>query len=69
MKLNELVDETAVDTGDPVLTTDEVEQYSSKVLRRMAAASESDAISGRDVRLEWVAFFCRQRTLADYAED
>ncbi len=64
-----LVDETALENGDPVLTTEEAEQYSNKVLRRMAAEADSDAISGRDVQLQWISYFARQRTLDDYAEE
>jgi hypothetical protein len=69
MSINELVEETALDNGDPVLTTEEGERYSNKVLRRMAAEANTDAISGRDVQLEWYSYFCRQRTLNDYAKD
>lgn len=66
MTLAELVDECAIDNGDPVLTTEEAERYDSKVLRRMAAHANTDAISGRDVRLQWVSYFARQRTLGDF---
>jgi len=68
MSINELVEETAIDNGDPVLTTEEAGRMSNKVLRRMAAEADTDAISGRDVMLEWVDYFARQKCLTDYAE-
>lgn len=71
MSITELTDETSLEVqhpelGDMTLTTEEAQQYSNKVLRRMAAEAPTDAISGRDVQLEWVAFFARQKTLQDY---
>lgn len=66
MSINELVTETALDNGDIVLTTEEANQYDNKVLRRLAAEANTDAISGRDVALEWYSYFARQRTLSDY---
>jgi len=66
MSIGGLVSETAIDNGDPVLTTEEGERYSNKVLRRMAAEANTDEISGRDVKLVWVNYFCRQKTLTDY---
>jgi len=68
MSITELVTETALDNGDPVLTTEEAERYDSKVLRRMAAEADTEAISGRDVALEWYSYFARQRTLTEYIE-
>jgi len=62
----QLVDETAIDTDDIVLTTEEGERYSNKVLRRLAAEADTDCISGRSVQLEWLSYFCRQRTLSEY---
>jgi len=65
----QLVTETALDNGDPILTTEEARNYSNKVLRRMAAEANTDCISGRSVMLEWQAYFCCQKTLSDYANE
>ena len=62
----QLVNSTALDNGDPVLTTEEVDRIDNKVLRRMAAEANTDDISGRSVSLEWRAYFCRQYTLFDF---
>jgi len=74
MSITELTDETSLEIkhpelGDLTLTTEEAQQYSNKVLRRMAAEAPTDSISGRDVQLEWYSFFARQRTLSDYTEE
>ncbi len=61
-----LVNACAIQNGDPVLTTEQAEQYDNKVLRRMAANANTDEISGRSVQLEWVAYFARQKTLGDF---
>jgi len=66
MSITTLTDETAIDNNDPVLTTEEGERYSNKVLRRMAAEANTECISGRSVQLEWISYFVRQRTLSDY---
>ena len=68
MSIGGLVDETALDNGDLVLTTEEAERMSNKALRRLAANANTDAISGRDVKLVWQAYFARQKTLNDYAQ-
>lgn len=52
-----LVDETAVENGDPVFTREEVEEMDSKKLRRLAADSNTDSMNGRNTRLEWIAYF------------
>jgi len=63
-----IVTESAIETGDPVLTTEEVQRIDNKVLRRMAAEANTDAVSGRSVALEWQSFFGRQRTLTEYTK-
>lgn len=61
-----LVNETALDNGDPVLTKHEVNQYSTKVLRKMAAAADTDEVHGKSVGLEMRAYFGCQYTLSDF---
>jgi len=62
----ELVNDCPIKNGDIVLTTEEVERYDSKVLRRMAAEANTDEISGRSVAYEWASYFGRQYTLKDF---
>lgn len=61
-----LVEETALDNGDPILTTDEIDTYSHTLLRRLAAEANTDAVYGKSNRLELRAYFHCQRTLSDY---
>jgi len=64
-----LVDRNCVSEGEPeylILTTEQVRQYDTKVLRRLAAATESDRVNGKSTRLEMVSFLAGQRTLRDY---
>lgn len=64
-----LVEENCVTANEPdslVLTTEEVDRYDTKVLRRLAAASESDAIHGKSTVLEMRSFLTGQRTLQEY---
>lgn len=64
-----LVDETALDVGDPCFTKEELDQFSHKLLRRLAAQSNSDEINGKSNQLELRAFYHCQRSLSDYAND
>jgi hypothetical protein len=61
-----LVDENPWDNGDPVLTTEEAARMDKKVLRRLAAEANTDAVTGRSVKLEWVSYLARQKTLSDF---
>ena len=71
MTITDLVDEDPWENGDDdlVLTTEEAARMDKKALRRLAAATNTDAVSGRSVKLEWQAYLCRQKTLSDYAEE
>jgi len=64
-----LVDDDPDRNGDPVLTTEEVQQWDTKLIRRLAANANTDAISGRSTKLEMQDYFGRQRTLSEWTED
>lgn len=61
-----LVDETALDTGDLILTTEEVEKYDYQVLRNLAAQANTDEVNGKSNKLLIQKVFGRQATLNDY---
>lgn len=61
-----LVDETAADNGDPCLSTVELDQYTHKLLRRLAAEANTDEVNGKSNQLELRAYFHCQRSLTDY---
>jgi len=67
---NRLVSETALDRGETelILTTEQAQNASSKLLRRLASQSESDEIHGKSVKLEQLQYFTCQKTLNDYLE-
>jgi hypothetical protein len=64
-----IVNETAIQNGDPCLTTREVETYSHKLLRRLAAEANTDEIYGKSPSLQLRAYFRCQYTLDDFAKD
>jgi len=65
-----LVDETALERGetDLILTTEQAKNADPTLLRRFAAASESDEVNGRSVKLEIIQFCACQYTLSDFVE-
>lgn len=64
-----LVQETCIDTNDPlVFTKAELDRFDTKLLRRLAAEARSDEIHGKCTTLEIVSYFRGQRTLSEYAE-
>jgi len=67
---HQLVNETALDRGETelILTTEQAENADPTLLRRFAAASESDEINGRSVKLEMLAYCTCQYTLSDFVE-
>jgi hypothetical protein len=67
---HQLVSETALDKGETelILTTEQAEKADPTLLRRFAAASESEEVNGRSVKLEMVQFFTCQYTLSDFVE-
>lgn len=66
-----LVDENCVTAGEPedmIFTTEQVASFDTKVIRRLAAAAESDEIHGKSTKLLMQAYFKGQYTLNDFAE-
>jgi len=70
--MNNLVDETAVDTdqGDLVLTAAQWEACEDQhFLRRLAGRVESDGVTGRSTMLEIRAALVCQKSLAEYSDE
>jgi hypothetical protein len=68
----ELVQETAVERGesdDMIFTREEFARFDHHFKRRLAGEADTDEISGRSTMLEIQAYFVRQRSLGEYAED
>jgi hypothetical protein len=65
-----LVERTALDNGetDLIFTQAQLERMSNTMIRRLAAASRSDEINGKSVKLEIYSYFCGQHTLTEYAQ-
>lgn len=61
-----IVDETAAENNDPIFTTEQVNNFSNHMLRRLAAQANTDEINGKSLRLEHETYFGRQKTLFDY---
>ena len=67
----QLVKETAIERGETdemIFTREEWAQFDQHFKRRLAGAANSDEISGRSTMLELQSYFCRQRSLGEYAE-
>ena len=66
----QLVNQTALDRGEThlILTTEQAKNADPTLLRRYAAASESNEIHGKSVKLEMIGYFCCQYTLSDFIE-
>jgi hypothetical protein len=52
-----MIDDHASNHDAPVLPYSALKKMSNKRIRRMAAEADTDAISGRDTRMEWYSFF------------
>jgi len=67
---HQLVSETALDNDETelILTTEQAKNADPTLLRRFAAASESDEVNGRSVKLEMLGYFTCQYTLSDFVE-
>jgi len=67
---HQLVSETALDRGETelILTTEQAKNADPTLLRRFAAASESEEVDGRSVKLEMLGYFTCQYTLSDFVE-
>lgn len=66
----QLVQETALDTGDDdlIVTGAEFDAMDRDMKRRLAGAANTDEISGRSTLLEIKSYCVRQRTLTEYAQ-
>jgi len=51
-----------------ILTTEQAQQADTTLLRRFSAASESDEVNGKSVRLMQQQYFACQYTLSDFVE-
>lgn len=67
----QLVQETALDTGDTelIMTREEFEKLDQHMKRRLAGAANTDEVTGKSTLLEIQSFCVRQRSLSEYAED
>lgn len=63
-----LLDETALETGDLIFTTEEVSRFDYTFLRNLAANARSEEINGKSNRLVIETYYARQRTLTDFEE-
>jgi len=61
-----LVEETAVDTGDMIFTTEQVNEFSYQMLRNLASEANTNCINGKSKKLLIQCYYGRQRTLSDY---
>lgn len=64
----DLVDGMHLSGGDLRFTHEQLDRMDNQVLRRLAAAVESDEVSGRSTKLEIKSFFAVQKTLSDSYE-
>jgi len=64
----DMSEHTALDYGDPVLTTQEAGQMDAIVLERLASDANGPVKGKGCPRLELISYFGRQTTLIDYAE-
>lgn len=63
-----LVEETALDTGDPVFTKEQLENFAYPLLRNLAAHANSDCINGKSNKLEVVDYYAVQYSLGEFEE-
>ena len=64
-----LVAEDALDRGEVdelVFTRAEFDALTKRMWRRLAAAADSEEISGRSTKLEVMSYYCGQRSLDEY---
>lgn len=61
-----IVDESAIDNGDDVYTSEELSNMDPQLLRRLAANANTNCINGKSVHLEIKSYFGRQRTLPEF---
>jgi len=66
-----LLEQRAIDTGDThlIFTREQLDRMSNTMLRRLAAAANSDEINGKSVKLQIHYYLACQRTLSEYQHD
>lgn len=65
---NTLLDETAVDNGDPIFTEAELERMSHTMLRRLAAEASTSEINGKSNKLLITLYFKGQKSLDEFSD-
>ncbi len=71
MKNLQLVQETAIETGDTdlIMTAEQFDKLDQHLKRRIAGAANTDEITGKSTLYEVKSYAVRQRTLTEYAND
>lgn len=66
----QLVNERALERGDTdlIFTQEQLDRMSNTMLRRLAAAANSDEINGKSVKLQIQSYLRCQHSLTDYSE-
>jgi hypothetical protein len=67
----QLVKERALERGDYnlIFTQQQLDQMSNTMLRRLAAAADTDEINGKSVKLQIQSYLRCQASLSDYVND
>lgn len=61
-----IVDELATDNGDMCFTNEQLNNMTKKMLRRLAANADTDAVNGKSTKMEIQVYFRCQRSLSEY---
>lgn len=61
-----LVQETAIENGDPCYTLEQLDRFAPKLLRRLAANANTNEINGKSTMYEIKEYFACQRGLSEY---
>lgn len=66
----QLVEQRALERGDTdlIFTQEQLERMSNTMLRRLAAAANTDEINGKSVKLQIQSYLRCQHSLNDYNE-
>lgn len=66
----QLVNERALERGDTdlIFTQEQLDRMSNTMLRRLAAAANSEEINGKSVKLQIQSYLRCQHSLTDYNE-
>jgi hypothetical protein len=61
-----LIDEKAIDNGDPVFTKEQLKRFNYQLKRNLAAESQTDAINGKSPMLVVETYFRCQYSLGEF---